>query len=77
MPEILCTQCGEVGPDKAGNCAHCGSSQVLPADSPSARKFIDARNARKSTNAPGEASTRSQATGKVLGRALGRFLKKP
>src|SRR5262249_22040405 len=74
MPEILCTQCGEVGVDNAGRCAHCGSTEVLPADSPLARKFIDARNARQSKN--GDLAKRSEATGKVFGRAFGKLIKK-
>jgi hypothetical protein len=76
MPDILCIQCGDVGPDKAGHCAHCGSSHVVPADAPLARKFIEDRDARKRGAAPGNASLRTEATGKVLGRALGRFFKK-
>jgi len=76
MHEILCTRCGAVGPDAAGNCARCGSSQVLAADAPHARKFIEERDARNRGAASGSASIRTQATGKVLGRALGRLFRK-
>ncbi len=76
MPEILCTHCGEVAPDNAGRCARCGSAQVLAADTPLARKFIAERKARQGGAGSGSASARTQATGKVLGRALGKFLKK-
>lgn len=77
MPEILCTACGAVGAPKDGACAKCGSRDVLAADAPSARKFIEARNARRATPAePAAASPRAEATGKVLGRALGRIFGK-
>jgi uncharacterized OB-fold protein len=78
MPEILCTACGIVGAPKDGACAKCGSRDVLPADAPSARKFIEARKARQAP--PGEpaaaASARAAATGKVLGRTLGKLFGK-
>lgn len=78
MSEILCTHCGKVDEPKAGQCAHCGSSAVLPADSPIARKFIDKRaaEAKVPDEAAGGASVRAEATGKVLGRALGKLFKK-
>jgi len=76
MPEILCTQCGEVGADNAGRCAQCGSSQVLLVDTPLARKFIEQRKARQGGGTSSNASNRTHATGKVLGRALGRLFKK-
>jgi hypothetical protein len=77
MPEILCTACGTVGTPKNGACAKCGSRDVLPADAPAARKFIEARNARQSPPAePAAPSLRAEATGKVLGRALGKLFGK-
>ena len=76
MPEILCTECGEVGADNAGRCTRCGSSQVLAADAPAARRFIEERDARNRAAPAHTASIRAQATGKVLGRALGRLFKK-
>jgi len=77
MSEILCTHCGKVGEPKAGQCGHCGSSKVLPADSPLARKFIDARSATKEGGAAGSRTAlKAEATGKVLGRALGKLFKK-
>jgi uncharacterized Zn finger protein (UPF0148 family) len=77
MLEILCTACGAVGAPKEGACANCGSRDVLAADAPSARKFIEARNARQSPPAePAAPSLRAEATGKVLGRALGRIFGK-
>ena len=72
MNEILCIQCGEVALPVADKCPHCGSAEIVPADSPIARKFIDERAARKQSGG----AQRAAATGKVLGRALGRFLKK-
>lgn len=75
MPEILCTHCGEIGADSAGRCAKCGSAEVLPADSPIARKFIDQRNARR-TGSSAPLGERAEATGKVLGRTLGKLFKK-
>jgi uncharacterized OB-fold protein len=77
MPEILCTACGAVGTPKDGGCAKCGSRDVLAADAPSARKFIEARNARQAPpGGPAQDSPRAEATGKVLGRALGRIFGK-
>jgi predicted ATP-dependent serine protease len=77
MSEILCTHCGTVGEPKAGQCAHCGSTEVLPADSPPARKFIDERTATKGGGASGSRTAlRAEATGKVLGRALGKLFRK-
>jgi ribosomal protein L40E len=77
MPEILCTACGAVGTPKDGACAKCGSRDVLPADAPSARKFIEAREARQGTKIDGDTpSVRAEVTGKVLGRALGKLLGK-
>jgi uncharacterized OB-fold protein len=78
MPEILCTACGAVGTPKDGGCAKCGSRDVLAADAPSARKFIEARAARQGakTEPPAEPSARASATGMVLGRALGKLLGK-
>ncbi|MDZ7651105.1 MAG: hypothetical protein U5L03_00280 [Burkholderiaceae bacterium] len=77
MPEILCTACGSVGQTTSGACPRCGSRDVLPADAPSARKFIEARNARQSPPAaPAAPSPRAEATGKVLGRALGKLFGK-
>jgi predicted ATP-dependent serine protease len=75
--DILCTACGEVGAPKAGRCAACGSNDVLPADAPVARKFIEDRKARLAAKAvSGHASLRAEATGKVLGRALGKLIGK-
>ncbi len=78
MPEILCTACGSVGAPMGGACAKCGSRDVLPADAPSARKFIEARESRRGakTEPPAEPSARASATGKVLGRALGKLFGK-
>jgi uncharacterized OB-fold protein len=77
MPEILCTACGTVGMPKDGGCAKCGSRDVLLADAPTARKFIEARNARQAPpTETAQASPRAEATGKVLGRALGRLFGK-
>ena len=77
MPEILCTACGSVGAPMGGACAKCGSRDVLPADAPSARKFIEAREARRTPpTEPTAASPRAAATGKVLGRALGKLFGK-
>ncbi len=76
MPEILCTTCGEVGADNAGRCAKCGSTDVLPTDSPIARKFIDQRNARKAGTASAPLGERAEVTGKVLGRTFGKLFKK-
>jgi uncharacterized OB-fold protein len=77
MPEILCTACGAVGAPKDGACAKCGSRDVLAADAPSARKFIEARAARQSApSVPAEPPARAEATGRVLGRALGKLLGK-
>lgn len=77
MPEILCTSCGVVGTPKDGACAKCGSRDVLPADAPAARKFIEARVARQGTKGEADApSVRAEATGKVLGRALGKLFGK-
>jgi hypothetical protein len=76
-PEVLCTACGQVDVPKAGSCAGCGSKDLLPADAPAARKFIEERKARNAVRAnPGEPSVRAEATGKVLGRALGKLLGK-
>lgn len=77
--QILCTGCGEVGAPADGRCSHCGSADLLPADAPSARRFIEARAARRAAPAPApaaEPSVRAQATGKVLGRALGKLFGK-
>ena len=74
MSEFLCTQCGKVGVAAAGKCDACGSADLLPADAPSARKFIEAR-APKDASTSG-ASVRAEATGKVLGRAFGKLFKK-
>jgi len=78
MPEILCTACGIVGAPKDGACAKCGSRDVLPADAPSARRFIEARAARQAPPAEpaAAASPRAAATGKVLGRTLGKLFGK-
>ena len=77
MSEILCTHCGKVGEPKAGQCAHCGSTEVLPADSPLARRFIDARSATKEGGtAASRTALAAEATGKVLGRALGKLFRK-
>lgn len=77
MPEILCTACGAVGAPKDGACAKCGSRDVLPADAPAARKFIEARAARQAPKDEADApSVRAEATGKVLGRALGKLFGK-
>lgn len=89
MSDMLCTACGEVAAARACACARCGSRDLLPADAPAARRYLDARAARRAAQAAagseagskaddgaGEASARAQATGKVLGRALGRLLGK-
>lgn len=76
MPEVLCTQCGAVGPDAGGRCGKCASTDVLPADSPIARKFIDQRNARKTGAASTPLAERAEVTGKVLGRTFGKLFKK-
>jgi hypothetical protein len=77
MPEVLCTACGEVGAARDGACARCGSRDVLPADHPAARRFIEARAARQAPPASEPpVSARAEATGKVLGRALGRLIGK-
>jgi len=77
MADYLCTDCGEVGALSHGACAKCGSRSLLPADAPAARKFIEARAARQAPKAGPEApSPRAEATGKVLGRALGKLFGK-
>jgi hypothetical protein len=77
MPEILCTACGGLSEATSGACPRCGSRDVLPADALAARKFIEARNARQSPPAePAAPSVRAEATGKVLGRALGKLFGK-
>jgi uncharacterized OB-fold protein len=75
--ESLCTACGEVGEPRDGACRACGSRDLLPADAPGARKFIDARAVRDAPKAPpGAPSAKAEATGRVLGRALGKLLGK-
>jgi uncharacterized OB-fold protein len=75
--EILCTACGAVGEPRDGACPACGSRDLLPADAPSARKFIEARAARNAPKPPSDApSVQAAATGRVLGRALGKLFGK-
>lgn len=76
MADIVCMQCGETGPASDGRCTRCGGSQVVPADTPLARKFLDELEAKRRSAATGTPSVRAEATGKVLGRALGRLLKR-
>jgi ribosomal protein L40E len=76
MADIVCMQCGVTGPPGDDRCQRCGGSQVLPADAPLARKFLAELEATRRSAAADSTSVRANATGKVLGRALGRLLKK-
>jgi len=77
MAEILCTRCGHVGAPKGRSCPQCAGTELLPADSELARKFIQERKRRSAAGAATEgASARAAATGKVLGRTLGKLLRK-
>ena len=80
MAGMLCTECGAVGAPSAtpqGNtCARCGGALLLPADAPAARAFIERRAAREAAKSDTGLSVRAEATGKVLGRTLGRLFRK-
>jgi len=77
VTEILCIGCGEVAAPRMGKCGRCGSATVIPADSPIARRFLEARAAQRSADATSDpATSRAEATGKVLGRRLGSLFKK-
>ena len=80
MADVLCTECGQVGAAKptphGSACAHCGGTLLLPADAPAARAFIDKRAAREAPKTGPGLSARAEATGKVLGRTLGRLFSK-
>lgn len=74
MTQILCTDCGHVGEPSAGKCSQCGSSAVLSADAPAARRFIEQRKKIEGGGAtPAPLSVRAEATGKVFGRLLGKL----
>ncbi len=74
MTQILCTDCGHVGEPRAGYCSKCGGTTVLPADAPAARRFIEQRQKIEGGEAkPAPLSVRAEATGKVLGRILGKL----
>lgn len=74
MSEFLCTACGHLAPAPAGTCTRCGSNLLLPADAPSARQFIARHRAPPPASGDAPTGLRAQATGKVLGRALGKLL---
>lgn len=77
MPaEVLCTHCGAVGAPRDGRCAACGSTEVIDAASEPARRFLERRAARQMPPAPSTPSPRAEATGKVLGRTLGKLFGK-
>jgi hypothetical protein len=80
MADVLCTECGAVGAPKTAPqgsaCAHCGGTLLLAADSPAARAFIDNRAALEAAKSERGVSVRAEATGKVLGRALGKLFRK-
>jgi predicted ATP-dependent serine protease len=77
MPvQVLCTQCGVVDAPRDGRCAACGAADVIDAASEPARRFIERRAARQAAPAPADPSPRAEATGKVLGRALGKLFGK-
>lgn len=76
MTTMLCTECAHVGSARDGACDKCGGRLLLPADSPNARRFIEQRAARQGDAPPlpdAEPSLRAQATGKVLGRGVGKL----
>lgn len=74
--EVLCTHCGAVGAPRDGRCAACGASEVIDATSEPARRFLERRVARQAAPAPATPSLRAEATGKVLGRTLGKLFGK-
>jgi uncharacterized Zn finger protein (UPF0148 family) len=77
MTQILCTECGHVDQPQSGRCAKCGSTTVLPADAPAARRFIEQRQKAESGQAqPVPLSVRAEATGKVFGRLLGKLTRR-
>lgn len=77
MTQILCIDCGHVGEPQAGHCSTCGGTTVLPADAPAARRFIEQRQKVEDGQAqPAPLSVRAEATGKVVGRILGKLVRR-
>lgn len=73
MTQILCTECGHLGEPISGHCGKCGSTAVLSADAPAARRFIEQRQKAGGEAASPPLSVRAEATGKVFGRLLGKL----